>query len=230
MKFTLETLESRNLACEIGSSTSFFSEFPFENGVYEINQIEGGILDGEYLEFEEAVLRVENGQAELTIDISEVYLYESPYYIKPSIMFYSVDREGCRFFNWLEIKILVPGNPVEYNVADFNQDNVVNIKDVDMFYRVHGGKNNGGATDLNKDGKTDDLDVVFMLKEAGTTNRCDINLKGDGFNSGDLTQAFVGGKYATGLRANWSDGNFNYDSVFDSSDLVYAFNFCDYQA
>jgi hypothetical protein len=53
-------------------------------------------------------------------------------------------------------------------------------------------------------------------------SRGNANLDGR-FDSGDLVQVFISGKYQTGLPATWSEGDWNDDGVFDSSDLVAAF-------
>ena len=48
------------------------------------------------------------------------------------------------------------------------------------------------------------------------------NLDGE-FNSGDFVAVFSVGKYETGVKASWSEGDWNADGVFDSGDFVRAF-------
>ena len=43
------------------------------------------------------------------------------------------------------------------------------------------------------------------------------------FNSSDMVQVFRAGKYETGEKAGWEEGDWNGDLVFDSSDMVTAF-------
>ena len=50
----------------------------------------------------------------------------------------------------------------------------------------------------------------------------DTNLDGE-FNSGDLVQVFVAGKYETGETATWGEGDWTGDQLFDSGDMVAAF-------
>ena len=50
----------------------------------------------------------------------------------------------------------------------------------------------------------------------------DANLDGE-FNSGDMVQVFVKGKYETGEDAGWEEGDWNGNLKFDSGDMVAAF-------
>jgi hypothetical protein len=43
------------------------------------------------------------------------------------------------------------------------------------------------------------------------------------FDSGDLVQAFQGGKYNSGKKASWAEGDWNQDDLFDPADMVAAF-------
>ena len=43
------------------------------------------------------------------------------------------------------------------------------------------------------------------------------------FNSSDMVQVFVAGKYETGEDANWDAGDWNGDRKFNSGDMVAAF-------
>ena len=50
----------------------------------------------------------------------------------------------------------------------------------------------------------------------------DANLDGE-FNSGDMVQVFVAGKYETTENATWGEGDWNGDQQFTSGDMVAAF-------
>jgi hypothetical protein len=50
----------------------------------------------------------------------------------------------------------------------------------------------------------------------------DANLDGE-FNSADMVQVFVRGKYEKETAAGWDDGDWNFDQVFTSGDMVVAF-------
>ena len=53
-------------------------------------------------------------------------------------------------------------------------------------------------------------------------NAGDADLDGD-FDSTDLIQLFIAGKFRTGLPATWSEGDFNGDGLFNETDLILAF-------
>jgi len=63
---------------------------------------------------------------------------------------------------------------------------------------------------------------VDVLPISGGRLRGDANLDGR-FDSGDIVQVFVFGKYGTEDRARWSEGDWNSDGLFNSSDVVTAF-------
>ena len=83
-----------------------------------------------------------------------------------------------------------------------------------------------GATvpelDLDDDGHVDHQDHRVWVKVLKHTWFGDANLDGE-FNSGDMVQVFVLGKYETGEEASWAEGDWNGDGFFDSSDMVAAF-------
>ena len=49
------------------------------------------------------------------------------------------------------------------------------------------------------------------------------------FNSSDMVQVFVRGKYETGEAATFAEGDWNRDGVFDSTDFVNTFALGNYQ-
>ena len=81
---------------------------------------------------------------------------------------------------------------------------------------------NDPAFDLTGDSLVDEDDVNLWVKDLKRTwiGDADVNLE---FNSSDMVQVFVGGKYETEQSAVWSEGDWNGDGVFDSSDMVAAF-------
>jgi hypothetical protein len=76
--------------------------------------------------------------------------------------------------------------------------------------------NNSGAVDFD-DRKLWVEDCDFKATWIGDA---DLNLE---FNSSDMVQVFVAGKYETGQDASWTEGDFNGSTKFDSSDMVAAF-------
>jgi hypothetical protein len=49
------------------------------------------------------------------------------------------------------------------------------------------------------------------------------------FDSSDLVQVFVGGKYETGLEASWEEGDWDWSGTFQSGDFTYALTFGSYE-
>jgi hypothetical protein len=89
--------------------------------------------------------------------------------------------------------------------------------------------------DLNEDGQLDISDLEILsdyrdypeylarwVKDARRTWAGDANLDSE-FNSSDMVQVFVTGKYETGEDASWAEGDWNGDGIFNSSDMVRAF-------
>ena len=110
------------------------------------------------------------------------------------------------------------GTPID---PDFNDDGVVDVHDVDL--ACSGVRVGLGVFDLNKDGTTDQQDILFLVQLLGSTSG-DSNLDGV-FNSSDLVQVFRIGVYEDTINgnANWSSGDWNCDGDFTTQDLVTAF-------
>ncbi len=74
-------------------------------------------------------------------------------------------------------------------------------------------------------------DRLFWIEqpEMRHTYLGDTNLDGQ-FNSADVVQVFVMGKFETGQPATWDTGDWNADQVFDSADFVAAFSRGGYEA
>ena len=76
--------------------------------------------------------------------------------------------------------------------------------------------------DLNDDGRVDYGDRQVWVYDLKSTWIGDANLDLE-FNSGDMVQVFVGGKYETGQDATWGEGDWDGDKLFGSGDMVAAF-------
>ena len=76
--------------------------------------------------------------------------------------------------------------------------------------------------DLNGDNKVDGEDRLVWLHDLKNVYVGDADLSGE-FNSADFVQVFVAGKYETGQKALWGDGDWDGNQVFDSGDFVAAF-------
>ena len=76
--------------------------------------------------------------------------------------------------------------------------------------------------DLNNDGLVNFGDREVWVNDLKNTWIGDANLDLE-FNSGDMVQVFVAGKYETGEDAGWEDGDWNGDTKFGSGDMVAAF-------
>ena len=100
-----------------------------------------------------------------------------------------------------------------------NVDGAVDAADIDaLCAAIEAGD---ADADLDGDGDADGGDMDHLIHDILGTHYGDANLDGV-FDSSDLVQLFVAGKYETGTPASWAQGDFNCDGVFDSSDLVKA--------
>ena len=77
--------------------------------------------------------------------------------------------------------------------------------------------------DVDGNGAINLDDMRFFVKQVVGTSFGDSNLDGL-FNSGDLVDVFRNGEYEDQLAGNsvWSEGDWNSDGEFDSSDFVVA--------
>ena len=113
--------------------------------------------------------------------------------------------------------------------GDFNGDNLVNEADIQILCAAQGSV----RPDLNLTGDStiDFSDVTYLVQDILLTNFGDANLDGI-FNSSDLVQVFVTGKYEAigAAQATWSEGDWNCDGRFTTADLVVAFQGGGYSA
>jgi hypothetical protein len=78
--------------------------------------------------------------------------------------------------------------------------------------------------DVNDDGRVDEQDRQYCIREIAETTAGDANVDGL-FNSSDLVQVFRAGHYEDNRVSNsiWATGDWNGDREFTSADLVTAF-------
>ena len=106
--------------------------------------------------------------------------------------------------------------------GDFDGNGVLDVADVDRLNQEIVTGLHGAEFDLNSDERVDGEDLRIWVKELKHTWIGDANLDSE-FNSSDMVQVFVAGKYETVEAASWSEGAWNADAVFDSGDMVAAF-------
>jgi uncharacterized protein YjbI with pentapeptide repeats len=115
---------------------------------------------------------------------------------------------------------------VETPVGDFDMDDVLDADDIDVLaqrirlgYVDSNGYWNDAMFDVNGDSTVDQEDHRAWIVDLKMTWFGDANLDLE-FNSSDMVQVFVAGKYEIGKDASWNDGDWNGDGIFDSGDLV----------
>ena len=106
--------------------------------------------------------------------------------------------------------------------GDFNQDGQLTVIDIDMLTAASAAGNHDPWYDVNVDQLADVNDIRIWVKILKNTWIRDANVDGM-FNSGDMVQVFVRGKYEKPVAAVWSEGDWDGSGLFDSSDLVAAF-------
>ncbi len=111
---------------------------------------------------------------------------------------------------------LVPG--------DFDHDGIVNATDIDLISAQLRLPTPSLLFDLTQDNPTDFSDLDALIKHILRTSYGDANLDRV-FNSGDFVQVFQRGTYEDAVFGNsgWSDGDWDADGDFGTSDLVLAF-------
>ena len=108
-------------------------------------------------------------------------------------------------------------------MGDYNNNGELDTGDLDLQAEAIAGGQDPPEFDLNGDGVVDaDGDRIFWLHELKKTYVGDADLDGL-FDSQDFVAVFVTGKYETGDKALWSEGDWNADLLFDSGDFVAAF-------
>jgi hypothetical protein len=116
--------------------------------------------------------------------------------------------------------VLIRFGPVTQIEGDFNANGFRDVGDLDLLASAM--MANDPSFDLDGDGDADLADRTHWVEVLANTYSGDVDLNGE-FNSSDMVQVFIAGKYETGQPATWAEGDFNGDKVFDSGDLVTAF-------
>ena len=116
------------------------------------------------------------------------------------------------------LKVFAP----TFVIGDYNDNGELDAADLDLQAVAITGGEDPPEYDLNGDDKVDYADRQMWVDELKNTWIGDANLDGE-FNSGDMVQVFVRGKYETGEDAGWEEGDWNGDTQFGSSDMVAAF-------
>ena len=105
--------------------------------------------------------------------------------------------------------------------GDFNQDGQLTVIDIDMLTAASAAGNHDPWYDVNVDQLVDVKNIRIWVKILKNTWIGDANVDGM-FNSSDIVQVFVRGKYEKPVAAVWSEGDWDGNGLFDSSDLVAA--------
>jgi len=106
--------------------------------------------------------------------------------------------------------------------GDYNLNGLLDAEDLDMQAVAIAGGQNPKEYDLNGDDLVNFNDRQMWVDDLKNTWIGDANLNGE-FNSSDMVQVFVAGKYEKEETATWGQGDFNGDTFFNSSDMVAAF-------
>ena len=105
--------------------------------------------------------------------------------------------------------------------GDFDGDQVLSTNDINVLTSEIASGADDLRFDVNGDMSVDDADLSFWVKDIKQTWFGDADLDGE-FNSNDLIEIFVAGKYEKNIPAVWSEGDWNADATFSSSDLIVA--------
>ena len=111
----------------------------------------------------------------------------------------------------------------EPSMGDFNEDGNLDVTDVDMLLGQIAAEAPDSRFDVTHDSLVNGDDLTAWVKDLKRTWFGDANLDLE-FNSSDMVQVFVKGKYETGETAGWEEGDWNGDQqLFTSGDMVAAF-------
>ena len=106
--------------------------------------------------------------------------------------------------------------------GDFDGSGQLDVADIDQLSAEVRSGEHTARFDLTQDGLVTEADRVEWVVKLKKTYFGDATLNGE-FNSSDLVEVFVAGKYETGEEVGWAAGDWNGDGVFSSSDMVTAF-------
>ena len=123
---------------------------------------------------------------------------------------------------WAIDNIEITGTGQVGILGDYDHSGALDVADLDLQAEAIAGGQHPKEFDLNNDDLVDYQDRLVWVNDLKKTWIGDANLDME-FNSGDMVQAFVRGKYETSETASWGDGDWNGDTVFGSGDMVAAF-------
>lgn len=124
----------------------------------------------------------------------------------------------------IDVTILTESNP-----GDFDGDQVLSANDINVLTTAIASGSDDLRFDVNDDLSVDNADLNLWVKDIRQTWFGDADLDGE-FNSNDLIEIFVAGKYEKNVPALWSEGDWNADGTFSSSDLILALSDGGYEA
>ena len=124
----------------------------------------------------------------------------------------------------IDVTILTESNP-----GDFDGDQVLSANDINVLTTAIASGSDDLRFDVNDDMSVDNVDLNLWVKDIRQTWFGDADLDGE-FNSNDLIEIFVAGKYENNVPALWSEGDWNADGTFSSSDLILALSDGGYEA
>lgn len=107
-------------------------------------------------------------------------------------------------------------------IGDVNGDNIVDVADLHRLTRAIRVGGGSAIEDVNRDGRVNLEDREFFISEILGTVIGDSNLDGV-LSTADLVHVFEAGVYEDDVLFNgtWSNGDWNGDLEFDTSDFVY---------
>lgn len=120
----------------------------------------------------------------------------------------------------------LPGGLFEWTIAvlpgDLSGDSVVDLLDLNLL--ASGIRTASRTTDLTGDRISDPRDVIYLVHEVLESSIGDANLDSR-FDSADLITIFQAGQFEDAIAGNstWSQGDWDGDGDFTTSDLVFAF-------
>ncbi|MEZ6120532.1 MAG: hypothetical protein R3C28_28700 [Pirellulaceae bacterium] len=108
--------------------------------------------------------------------------------------------------------------------GDFDGDHALSAADIDLLTATVAAGTNDVRFDVDSNGRVDNQDRIYWVRELRNTWLGDSNLDGE-FNSADLVFVFTANEYEDANPSNsiWKTGDWNGDLDFDSSDFVAAF-------
>ena len=107
--------------------------------------------------------------------------------------------------------------------GDYNTDGFIDVSDINLqTIAMNQLSPNLNIYDENDDGLVTLGDRQIWVEDHKNTWMGDADLDGL-FNTNDLVQVFVGGKYELPVSATWSEGDWNGDFRFNGQDFITAF-------